>query len=229
MSPASQDVEHAYDEVAKKYDHHHVDAKSLAENRHIARYLAARIEPGQTVVDLGCGTGLLLELCRVAPADYVGLDISTGMLEQARRKHPEYRFLKGDLQARNEDIPDGSADLVVSLFGSPSYCDLSKVTLEVRRMLRAGGHFFLMFCSPLYVHRETYITKSTNLLIPYTRRDIEAVLEPEVVWGMSRLVDALPKRTPAWLMNPLLALEIATWGRVRQDGCFFINAWGRKR
>lgn len=224
----SEEAERAYDEVASRYDHHHVDAKSVAENRYIGHYLASRISPGMKVVDQGCGTGLLLELCPVAAADYVGLDISNGMLEQARRKYPDHRFLKGDMQQRNEAIPDGSADLVVSLFGSASYCDIHKVEAEIRRMLKPGGHYFLMFCSPLYVHRETYITRSTNLLIPYTKETIAAVFRPDALWGMSRVVDALPSRMPSWLMDPLLALEVATWGRVRQNQCFFINAWGRK-
>ena len=102
------------------------------------------------------------------------------------------------------------------------------IEAEIRRMLKPGGHYFLMFCSPLYVHRETYITRSTNLLIPYTKETIAAVFRPDAVWGMSRVVDALPSRMPSWLMDPLLALEVATWGRVRQNQCFFINAWGRK-
>ena len=71
----SEEAERAYDEVASRYDHHHVDAKSVAENRYIGRYLASRISPGMKVVDQGCGTGLLLELCPVAPADYVGLEV----------------------------------------------------------------------------------------------------------------------------------------------------------
>lgn len=222
------EAERAYDEVANRYDHHHVDAKSVAENRYVGRYLEARIRPGMRVVDLGCGTGLFLELCPVLPEDYLGLDISSGMLEQARRKYPQHRFSKGDMQVRNEPVADGSADLVVSLFGSVSYCDIAKVEAEIRRMLKPGGHYFLMFCSPLYVHRETYITRSTNLLIPYTKQDIDRVFHPDVLWGMSRVVDAMPKTTPSWLMDPLLAVEVATWGRVRQDGCFFINAWGHK-
>jgi ubiquinone/menaquinone biosynthesis C-methylase UbiE len=224
----SQEAAQAYDALASKYDHHHVDAKSLAENRHISRYLRRRISPGMKVVDLGCGTGLLQELCPVAAEDYLGVDISHGMLQEARRKYPRHRFEVGDMERRIEAVPDGWADRVVSLFGSPSYCDLTRVEAQVRRMLRPGGAFFLMFCSPLYVHRETYITRSSNLLIPYTEADLRAVLRPDAVWGMSRVVDRLPKRTPAWLMNPLLALEVATWGRLHQDGCFFLNAWGRK-
>lgn len=228
MRSNSQEAARAYDALAAKYDRHHVDAKSLAENRHIGRYLRRRVRPGMKVVDLGCGTGLLHELCPVAPSDYLGLDISQGMLEEARRKYPHHRFELGDMERRNQAVPDGWADRVVSLFGSPSYCDLGKVEAEVRRMLRPGGAFFLMFCSPLYVHRETYITRSSNLLIPYTTQDLEVVLRPERVWGMSRVVDLLPKGTPAWLMRPLLALEVATWGRVHQDGCFFLNAWGHR-
>jgi hypothetical protein len=40
----------------------------------------------------------LLELCPVANSDYLGVDISGGMLKQARRKFPEHSFVEGDIQ-----------------------------------------------------------------------------------------------------------------------------------
>ena len=42
------------------------------------------------------------------------------------------------------------------------------------------------------------------------------MFRPDAIWGMSRVVDSLPKNLPGWLMQPLLSLEVATWGQVRQ-------------
>ena len=51
-----------------------------------SRYLA----PGCKVLDLGCGTGLLLELLALQPEDYLGIDPSEKMLEELQRKFPEH-------------------------------------------------------------------------------------------------------------------------------------------
>ena len=55
-----------------------------------SRYLA----PGCKVLDLGCGTGLLLELLALQPEDYVGIDPSEKMLEELQRKFPEHETKK---------------------------------------------------------------------------------------------------------------------------------------
>ncbi len=59
---------------------------------------ALDLEPGDLLLDYGCGTGAFSELL---PEDvnYVGYDWSHGMLKRARKEHPERRFvgvLRGD-------------------------------------------------------------------------------------------------------------------------------------
>ena len=48
------------------------------------------LAPGCKVLDLGCGTGLLLELLALQPEDYIGIDPSEKMLEELQRKFPEH-------------------------------------------------------------------------------------------------------------------------------------------
>lgn len=52
---------------------------------------ALRPQPGESLLDFGCGTG---ELVRYLPGgiEYVGVDWSPGMLARASREHPGYRF-----------------------------------------------------------------------------------------------------------------------------------------
>ena len=64
----------AYDELSEGYDDFHVDGKSLAENRRMARYLRTFVRPHERVADLGCGTGLLLELLPLPPERYIGVE-----------------------------------------------------------------------------------------------------------------------------------------------------------
>lgn len=224
-----KDVERAYDEVAALYDDHHVDAKSLAENRYVARYLRSTIRSSDSIADLGCGTGLLLDLVSIDPARYVGVDISNGMLARAARKYPRHRFIHGDVEERVPELADRSIDYVISLFGAASYCSLDSFAAEMNRILKPDGRYFVMFCGPPYRKRPTYINRAASLLNCYRAEEIQRAFQPQRMWGMSRIVDYLPSWTPAWAMDAALAGESKTLGGAWQNACFFINISGRAK
>jgi SAM-dependent methyltransferase len=60
------------------------------------RYLRFLVPAGQRVLDLGCGTGALLD--RLKPAYGVGIDFSRAMVETARANHPHLTFIHGDVE-----------------------------------------------------------------------------------------------------------------------------------
>jgi ubiquinone/menaquinone biosynthesis C-methylase UbiE len=102
-------------------------------------------EPGQRVLDLGCGTGTLALLVkeRQSAAEVVGLDADPEMLDQARSKAEragvELRLDEGF--STELPYPDGSFDLVLStLFFHHLDLDSKRRTArEITRVLRAGG------------------------------------------------------------------------------------------
>lgn len=76
-----------YDDIAVKYDDLFRDESSLVENREVG----AMLPPLKgSILDIGCGTGLLTEIYNVSPNDYLGIDPSKGMLSQFKAKHPEF-------------------------------------------------------------------------------------------------------------------------------------------
>jgi len=222
------EVQKAYDDLAEAYDDFHTDGKSLAENRRIGRYLSKLIEPRDTVVDLGCGTGLLLDLVDLPPERYVGVDISAKMLTAARDKHPGYRFVEGNLEIPIEPLAGARFDLAISLFGSPSYCQLAPVADNVRGLLKPGGRYFLMYCGPDYLSRSTYINQGKALLMPHSTRELAAVYPEARIWGMSSLVDRVPNTWPAPVLDALLRVDVHTVGRFAKDACFFLNVEGTR-
>ena len=65
-------------------------------------------QPGERVLDLGCGTGDLTAQLAERGARVIGLDASTEMVNEARRKHPTLDFVVGDGQElRFEQELDG--------------------------------------------------------------------------------------------------------------------------
>src|SRR4051794_19140361 len=84
-----------FDTVAEVYDeslpHHVVEHYLRKRLAYIRRYAAAG-----PVLDLGCGTGVLLERVIDAGNEGVGLDPSRGMLEQLQTRRPEIPTVVGD-------------------------------------------------------------------------------------------------------------------------------------
>ena len=101
---------------------------------------AARLAPGQRVLDVACGTGVLAReaLARTAPGGAVtGLDPNAGMLAVARALAPAIDWRQG--VAESLPFPPGSFDAVVSQFGLMFFDDRAKALREMLRVLRPAG------------------------------------------------------------------------------------------
>lgn len=108
---------------------------------------AARIEPGQRVLDVACGTGVLACAAaeRAGPrGSVVGLDPNAGMLAVARTKSHRIEWREG----RAESLPfeDDSFDAVVSQFGLMFFEDRIAALREMMRVLRPGGRLAVAVC-----------------------------------------------------------------------------------
>lgn len=62
--------------------------------RHLRAFMRFAVPPGQRVLEVGCGTGDLLNA--VEPSFGVGLDLSGAMLRIARGRYPHLRFVQSD-------------------------------------------------------------------------------------------------------------------------------------
>ena len=107
--------------------------------------VAAALPAGaRTVVDLGCGTGLVLERLRPFVRQLIGVDGSARMLELARRRFGDDSGVSlriGELE--HLPLRDGEADFACMNLVLHHLSDPVRALVEIRRVIRPGGMLFL--------------------------------------------------------------------------------------
>jgi arsenite methyltransferase len=108
-------------------------------------HVLGRIEPGQVVLDLGCGAGtdLLIAAQMVGPdGRAIGIDMTPTMLERARQSAAEMGLDNVELHQgliESLPLPDESVDVVISNGVIDLVPDKDAVFAEIDRVLRPGG------------------------------------------------------------------------------------------
>jgi arsenite methyltransferase len=108
-------------------------------------HVLGRIEPGQVVLDLGCGAGtdLLIAAQMVGPEGRaIGIDMTPTMLDRARESAAEMGLENVELHQgliESLPLPDESVDVVISNGVIDLVPDKDAVFAEIDRVLRPGG------------------------------------------------------------------------------------------
>lgn len=147
----------------------------------------AAIAPGETVVDLACGTGDLAAAAAARGARVVGLDLVPRMIGLARERNAASgcAWLVGDMTTL--PLATGSADVITTGYGLRNVPRIERALDEAARVLRPGGRFVsLDFDRPpgtllrrLYLGYLTLVGSAVGLVLhgdPDTYRYIAASL-----------------------------------------------------
>lgn len=101
---------------------------------------AADLESGTRVLDIGCGTGALLERAVARGADVVGVDLSEPMVAAAQRRVPAATVALGDAQTLDlRSLGSGAFDRVVSRFGVMFFEDPVAAFANIRAAAAPGA------------------------------------------------------------------------------------------
>lgn len=151
MEDQQETIRRHYNMVATEYDGGYDNVLNRAEDLLITKIMAPYT--GNSILDMGCGTGLLLEYTPPTSLEYyLGVDIAEDMLEKARSKFPHVQFIQEDMH--NIPVAESSFDTVACLYGTFSYSQKPMALLgEMRRVLKPGGHAIIMPYSKRVKHR----------------------------------------------------------------------------
>lgn len=138
----------AYDVLAADYADRFADELAVKPfDRAVLAVFAelVRAQRAGAVVDVGCGPGRIAAHLNDLGLSVSGIDLSLGMVEQARRGHPHLRFREGSMTAL--DIEDGSLGGIVAWYSIIHVPDehLPRVLAEFHRVLAPGGYLQLAF------------------------------------------------------------------------------------
>lgn len=139
------------------------DAAGILRARTLAAdypQLAGQLQPGQRVLDVGCGTGALTAgmAGAVGAGEVIGLDPNAELLEEARRAHSgslNLSFERGDVYRLDERQDwQGSFDVVVAARMLQWLDRPAGAVRQMAGMLRPGGRLFLLD----YNHEKAQLT-----------------------------------------------------------------------
>src|SRR5665811_1341369 len=215
----SEQVQAMFDRIAGKYDL--LNSLMTAGLHHSWRARAVDrtdVSPGDSVLDVCCGTGdLSFELAsRVSPGgNVIGSDFSEPMLDLARekaesRRSASVRFEWGDAL----DLPydDSRFDAVTVGFGVRNFADRDRGLREMARVLQPGGRLVILeFTEPRRPPFSTFYSLWFDRIVPvlgrltpnpeaysYLAESVRGFPDPE---GLGAKMDAAGFERIRWLLT----------------------------
>jgi malonyl-CoA O-methyltransferase len=103
----------------------------------VSNALIEQLQPADALLDAGCGPGVNVDRLRTRSLQYLGVDISQGMLQQARQENPGYSFAQADIEAL--PLATASFDALYSSL-AVQWCNRPENFLrEAARVVKPGG------------------------------------------------------------------------------------------
>ncbi|HZQ09810.1 MAG TPA: methyltransferase domain-containing protein [Anaerolineae bacterium] len=170
---------------------------------------AAHIQPGQRVLDIACGTGVLARqiALRVGSSGWVvGVDPNPGMLAVAKQLAPSVEWHAG--VAESLPFPDQSFDTVVSQFGLMFFTNPDQALREMGRVLAPQGRLAVAVWDSLD-HNPAYASAVALLDKTAGRRAADALRAPFVLGNRDELAALFSKAE-------IIPAEITTYDGIAQ-------------
>ena len=150
-SQNEQELEERYDQWAEEYDADLETDYGWISPQRTSETLAKYVEKGGSILDAGAGTGLVGEcLHQLGYGNMTAMDLSTGMLEVARRKNIYQTLDQMTMGERLDyDTDQFDASVVVGVF-TQGHAPASSLD-ELVRVVKPGGHIAFSLRTDTYL------------------------------------------------------------------------------
>jgi ubiquinone/menaquinone biosynthesis C-methylase UbiE len=145
------EIRQVYSDLSAKYDQQRSSPyfRCIQEIEQRAVLENAPLGPSQLLLDVGCGTGILIqELMRHEPT-VVGLDYTVPMLKIASKKFDGEGILLLNADAQRIPFADESFDVVCSFKVLPHIPDTVSAVSEMVRVTKRKGIIIIEFYNPI--------------------------------------------------------------------------------
>jgi ubiquinone/menaquinone biosynthesis C-methylase UbiE len=143
MAPAIDPRIDFFNRHADRWDDSEEDRRRTLEGVE-RREALLRLCPGESVLEIGCGTGQLTGWLaeRVRPGRVVAIDFSADMLRIARSKNISATFRLADVC--RDSLGDAEFDLALCFHSFPHFRDQPAALRNLARCLKPGGRLIVM-------------------------------------------------------------------------------------
>ncbi len=199
-----------------------------SEGEHLSRRLAAAfalaaVEPGMTILDVGCGRGEILRHCAQLGADAFGIDYAAVAVSMSQRVAQGVngvtpgRTAVAQADAKHLPFPDETFDRVL-MFDVVEHLhpwELHRAMLEVRRVLKPDGRFIVHTAPNAWYDRYAYpLVRAVRTLMgegdkyPRDPRQFGVAVNEHVhvneqsLWSMRRALRRAGFDAKVWLDSP---------------------------
>ncbi|HTJ40458.1 MAG TPA: class I SAM-dependent methyltransferase [Kofleriaceae bacterium] len=181
-----------YDQFASWYERErHLPYHRMLDDLEVE--IVERYGAGREVLEVGCGTGLILGRVAEFATHAAGVDLSGGMLAPARARG----LAVAQASATELPIASASVDVAYSFKVLAHVPDIKGALREMARVVRPGGHVLAEFYNARSLRRLVKAIKPAQKISDrendeavYTRYDsiddIRGYLPPELEWVSSR-------------------------------------------
>jgi ubiquinone/menaquinone biosynthesis C-methylase UbiE len=166
-------VETQYDFIAKEWAEAFArEHERKPKDQEILQRFSQEIGDRRPVLDFGCGPGNTTKYLKNLGMEISGMDLSEGMIEQARKTHPGLHFQKGNILETQFD--NNSIAGVVAFYAIIHFTkeQIPIAFREVFRILQAGGIFLLTYhVGDKRIHIDEFLGKKVDLDVMFFNSD----------------------------------------------------------
>ena len=182
-----------YDRLAASRDRWY--RRNRGYHDYLEQALRALVSPGQSVLELGCGTGNLLNALQ--PVRGLGIDLSPAMVDLSSRKYPEMHF-----EVRDAEAIDGAEpfDVIIASDLIGELLDVTAMLERLHAISSAETRLILTFHNPA-LEGMLRVAQRIGLTMPPARQNW---IGPNDIIGLLELSDFTVERMHTGLLLPAL-------------------------